>query len=189
MTLTPSEKTQLLLRARGAAVGALGLPPPAFEVPEPEGRLAEPGMCFVTWKKGGQLRGCIGSVEPVRPLWADVQSNSVHALLDDPRFPPATAEELASLELEISVLSPFVPVTDPLHTVTIGVHGLLVELGHRRGILLPQVPVEWGWDVPTFLGQACRKAGLTTDAWKDGEIVLSTFEAEVFGEEDAPDGG
>ncbi len=146
-------------------------------------------MSFVTWKRAGQLRGCIGSVEPVRPLWADVQANAVHALLDDPRFPPATAGELAGLDLEISVLSPFVPVADPLHAVTIGVHGLLVERGRRRGILLPQVPVEWGWDLPTFLGHACRKAGLPADAWKDGDTVLSTFEADVFGEEDAPGGG
>jgi AmmeMemoRadiSam system protein A len=187
--LNRAEKTQLLLRARRAAAASLGLPPPAFDVPEPEGRLAEPGMCFVTWKKDGELRGCIGSVEPVRPLWADVQANAVHALLEDPRFPPATAEELARLHLEISVLSPFVPVSDPLHTVLIGLHGLLVERGPRRGILLPQVPVEWEWDVPTFLGHACRKAGLPLDAWKDAGTVLSTFEAEVFGEGDAADGG
>jgi AmmeMemoRadiSam system protein A len=189
MTLTRSEKTQLLLRARGAAAAALGLPPPAFDVPEPEGRLAGPGMCFVTWKRDGQLRGCIGSVEPVRPLWADVQANAVHALLDDPRFPPATARELARLHLEISVLSPFVRASDPLHTVEIGVHGLLIERGPRRGLLLPQVPVEWNWDVPQFLAQACRKAGLHADAWQDADTVVSTFEAEVFGEEDVADGG
>jgi AmmeMemoRadiSam system protein A len=146
-------------------------------------------MSFVTWKKDGQLRGCIGSIEPVRPLWADVQANAVHALLDDPRFPPATADELARLDLEISVLSPFVPVADPLHAVEIGVHGLLVERGPRRGILLPQVPVEWGWDVPTFLGHACRKAGLPPDAWRDRDTTLSTFSAEVFGEEDVAGGG
>jgi hypothetical protein len=187
--LSPEQRSELLVRARSAAAGALGIPPQEFSLPDPSGRLLEPGMSFVTWKKGGQLRGCIGSIEPVRPLWADVQANSVHALLDDPRFPPATARELENLELEISVLSPFVRARDPLHTVRIGVHGLLVELGHRRGILLPQVPVEWGWDVPTFLGQACRKAGLPPDTWKDGDAVISTFEAEVFGEGDAPDGG
>lgn len=146
-------------------------------------------MCFVTWKRDGQLRGCIGSVEPVRPLWVDVHANAVHALLDDPRFPPATADELAHLDLEVSVLSPFVPVPDPLHTVEIGVHGLLVERGHRRGILLPQVPVEWGWDVPAFLGHACRKAGLPDDAWRDGGTVVSTFTADVFGEDEKHAGG
>jgi AmmeMemoRadiSam system protein A len=187
--LTPRERSELLAIARGAAAAALGLSKYESRPSDLSKALLDPGMCFVTWKRGGQLRGCIGSIEPVRPLWADVQSNSVHALLDDPRFPPATARELESLELEISVLSPFVPARDPLHTVTIGVHGLLVELGHRRGILLPQVPVEWEWDVPTFLGQACRKAGLPPDAWQDGDTVISTFEAEVFGEEDAAGGG
>jgi AmmeMemoRadiSam system protein A len=146
-------------------------------------------MSFVTWKKGGQLRGCIGSVEPVRPLWADVQANAVHALLDDPRFPPATPGELARLQLEISVLSPFVAVSDPLRSVEVGVDGLLVERGHRRGLLLPQVAGEWGWTTPEFLGHACRKAGLPEDAWRDGRTTISTFSAEVFGEEDVRTGG
>ena len=140
-------------------------------------------MSFVTWKKDGELRGCIGSVEPVRPLWADVEANAVHALLDDPRFPSATAAELPLLALEISVLSPFVEVSDPRRSVVIGVHGLLVERGNDRGLLLPQVPVEWAWDVPRFLAQACRKAGLGEDAWRDARTSVSTFTAEVFGEE------
>ncbi len=141
-------------------------------------------MSFVTWKRDGQLRGCIGSVEPVRPLWADVEANAVHALLQDPRFPPATAADFPRLRADISVLSPFVPVSDPLMTVEIGAHGLLVEMGRRRGLLLPQVPVEWGWDVPTFLRQVCLKAGLPEDAWREGRAraTVSTFTAEVFGE-------
>jgi AmmeMemoRadiSam system protein A len=146
-------------------------------------------MCFVTWKRGGRLRGCIGTVEPVRPLWADVETNAVHALLEDPRFEPATPDELRLLELEISVLTPFVPVSDPPRDVKVGVHGLLVERGRSRGLLLPQVPVEWGWDVPTFLAHTCLKAGLPEDAWRDGRTRVSTFTAEVFGEEDAPVGG
>ncbi len=140
-------------------------------------------MSFVTWKKDGELRGCIGSVEPVRPLWADVEANAVHALLRDPRFPPVTAGELPRCSLEISVLSPFVPVSDPLQAVEVGVHGLLVERGPCRGLLLPQVAVEWGWDAPTFLAHACRKAGLPENAWRDGRTVVSTFAAEVFGED------
>ena len=141
-------------------------------------------MSFVTWKKDGKLRGCIGSVEPVRPLWADVEANAVHALLRDPRFRPATAAELPLLRLEISVLTPFAPAADPARTVRIGQHGLLVERGPCRGLLLPQVPVEWGWDVETFLEHACRKAGLPVDAWRDSArpASVSTFEAEVFGE-------
>jgi AmmeMemoRadiSam system protein A len=145
-------------------------------------------MCFVTWKRDGRLRGCIGSVEPVRPLWADVEENAVHALLEDPRFDPATAGELPLLGLEISVLTPFVPIADPLRDVTVGVHGVLVERGRSRGLLLPQVPVEWGWDVPAFLAHSCRKAGLPEDAWRDGRTRISTFTAEVFGEE-AEDAG
>lgn len=145
-------------------------------------------MSFVTWKRDGQLRGCIGSVEPVRPLWADVEANAVHALLRDPRFEPATPGELPLLDLEVSVLSPFEPVTDPLRAVKVGVHGLLVERGHRRRLLLPQVPAEWGWDVNAFLAHSCRKAGLPADAWRDAGTTVSTFTAEVFGEEDGPAG-
>ncbi len=139
-------------------------------------------MSFVTWKRDGELRGCIGSVEPVRPLWADVEANAVHALLRDPRFPPATVDELPRLDLEISVLTPFVPVSDPLHNVKVGMHGLLVERGHNRGLLLPQVPVEWGWDASAFLAHSCRKAGLPADAWRDGAARVSTFTADVFGD-------
>lgn len=141
-------------------------------------------MCFVTWKRGGRLRGCIGSIEPVRPLWADVEANAVHALLEDPRFPPAAPDELPVLALEVSVLSAFEPVSDPGRDVKVGVHGLLVGTGRQRGLLLPQVPVEWGWDVPTFLGQACLKAGLREDAWREGRprATVCTFTAEVFGE-------
>ena len=140
-------------------------------------------MSFVTWKLGGRLRGCIGTVAPVRPLWADVEANAVHALLEDPRFPPVTPAELPLLGLEVSVLSPFVPVSDPLRDVRVGVHGLLVERGRDRGLLLPQVPVEWGWDVPTFLAHTCRKAGLPETAWRDARTRVFTFMAEVFGEE------
>jgi AmmeMemoRadiSam system protein A len=143
-------------------------------------------MSFVTWKRLGRLRGCIGSVEPVLPLWADVEANAVHALLRDPRFPPATPLEFPHLRADISVLSPFVPVSDPLHAIEIGVHGLLVERGSRRGLLLPQVAAEWGWDAETFLGHACLKAGLPEDAWREGRApaTVFTFAAEVFGEEE-----
>jgi AmmeMemoRadiSam system protein A len=141
-------------------------------------------MSFVTWKRDGRLRGCIGSVEPVRPLWADVEMNAVHALLRDPRFPAATPDEFPRCRADISVLSPFVPVSDPLSAIEIGVHGLLVEMGRRRGLLLPQVAAEWGWDVPTFLSQACLKAGLPENVWREAgsQVTISTFTAEVFGE-------
>jgi AmmeMemoRadiSam system protein A len=141
-------------------------------------------MCFVTWKRDGRLRGCIGSVEPVRPLFVDAEGNSVQALLRDPRFPPATAKEFPRYRAEISVLSPFVAAQDPVSAVVIGVHGLLVEKGKRIGLLLPQVAVEWKWDVETFLRQACLKAGLPEEAWREGSppATVYTFSAEVFGE-------
>ncbi len=181
--LTPGERSELLARARRAAASALGAPFEGLPPPDPSGKLLEPGMAFVTWKLEGRLRGCIGSIEPVRPLWADVEANAVHALLRDPRFEPVEAPELARLHLEISVLSPFVPVADPLASIVIGTHGLLVETGSRRGLLLPQVPVEWGWNVETFLGQACRKAGLPADVWRErGFATISSFTADVFGE-------
>ncbi len=189
LDLSPAQRRELLARARAAAAKALGGLSQRISFPDPEGRLLEPGMSFVTWKKGGRLRGCIGSVEAVRPLWADGEANAVHALLRDPRFSPATAAELPHLHLEVSVLTPFVAEPDPLRGVRIGVHGLLVERGLRRGLLLPQVPVEWGWDVETFLRHASAKAGLPEDAWRDRDTVVSTFTAEVFGEEADGSGG
>ena len=182
--LSESERAQLLARARRAGEGALGMPMNGPLPPEPSGRLSEPGMCFVTWKRDGRLRGCIGSVEPVRPLWADVEANAVYALLRDPRFPPATAKEFPRYRADVSVLSPFEAAPDPASTILIGVHGLLVEKGRRRGLLLPQVAVEWKWDVPTFLRQVCLKAGLPEEAWREGNppATVYTFSAEVFGE-------
>ena len=183
LSLSPAQRDELIARARAAAARALGIPSQRISFPDPAGRLLDPGMSFVTWKKDGELRGCIGSVEPVRPLWADVEANALHALLRDPRFPPVTAAELPRCRLEISVLTPFVSVDDALGAVEVGVHGLLIERGPHRGLLLPQVPVEWGWDAPTFLAHACRKAGLPEDAWRDARTTVSTFTAEVFGED------
>ena len=181
--LSPAERHELILRARRAGEKALGLPARGGDPPAAAGRLAEPGAAFVTWKRDGRLRGCIGSVEPHRVLAADVESNAVAALLHDPRFPPATPKEFPRYRVEISVLSPFEAVADP-STIVIGAHGLYIEKGRRRGLLLPQVPVEWGWDVPTFLAQLCLKAGLPERAWEEGAPAVSLFRfgAEVFGE-------
>ncbi|HQR47398.1 MAG TPA: AmmeMemoRadiSam system protein A [Thermoanaerobaculia bacterium] len=182
--LSAEERSELIARARRAGAAALGLPVSGPAPSEPSGRLADPGMCFVTWTRTGRLRGCIGSLEPVRPLWADVEANAVHALLRDPRFPPATPREFPAYRVEISVLSPFTVAEDPTK-LEIGVHGLLIEKGRRRGLLLPQVAVQWGWDVATFLQQVCLKAGLPETAWSDDSVppaTVSTFTAEVFGE-------
>ncbi len=139
--------------------------------------LAERGA-FVTLKKGGELRGCIGFIEPVASLCETVIQTAVYAATEDPRFTPVTAEELKELEYEISVLTPLKKIDNP-QSVQVGKHGLVIAMGRNRGILLPQVPVENNWDREMFLDQACLKAGLPPDAWKKG-AEISVFEAIVF---------
>jgi AmmeMemoRadiSam system protein A len=182
--LSDAEKTDLLKRARHAAARALGLPEGKRDLPPPEGRLAEPGAAFVTWKKDGRLRGCIGSVEPWRPLAEDVEKNAVAALLRDPRFAPTQPRDLPKLSVDLSVMTPLEEVTDPLSQIEIGVHGVVARKGQRSGLLLPQVAPEWGWDVPALLEQVCLKAGLPGDAWKAGSppATIYRFAAQVFGE-------
>ena len=182
--LSDTEKADLLRRARHATARALGLPEGKRDLPPPEGRLVEAGAAFVTWKKDSRLRGCIGSLEPWRPLVEDVEKNAVTALLNDPRFAPAQPRDLPKLSLEISVLTPLEAVSDPLTEIEIGVHGVVAQKGQRSGLLLPQVAPEWGWDVPTLLAQVCLKAGLPEDAWKSGNppATIYRFSAEVFGE-------
>jgi AmmeMemoRadiSam system protein A len=182
--LSDSEKADLLMRARHAAARALGLPAGKRDLPLPTGRLAEPGAAFVTWKKNGRLRGCVGSVEPWRPLADDVEENAVAALLRDPRFAPAQPRDLPGLSIDISVMTPLEEMTDPLTQVEIGVHGVVAQKGQRSGLLLPQVAPEWGWDVPTLLTQVCLKAGLPEDGWRAGNppATIYRFSAEVFGE-------
>jgi AmmeMemoRadiSam system protein A len=179
--LAEADKSELLARARRSGAAALGLPEGGTAFPPPSGRLAEPGAAFVTWKREERLRGCIGSLDPVRPLAVDVESNAVIALLHDPRFPPGLAREFPRYTVQISVLAPFEKIGGP-QEISIGLHGLLVEKGKRRGLLLPQVAVEWRWEPETFLKQCCLKAGLPEEAWANGPaaITLWRFEAEVF---------
>jgi AmmeMemoRadiSam system protein A len=141
---------------------------------------------FVTLRAGNELRGCIGILEPARPLAEAVAQCAAAAATEDPRFPPLSRDELGRVSIEISALAAPVPVSDP-GQVVLGRHGLLVSRGRRRGVLLPQVPVEQGWDLATFLRETCLKAGLPPDAWRSG-ARLEAFGAEVFGEEE-PRGG
>lgn len=142
---------------------------------------ARPLGAFVTLKQLGQLRGCIGSIAPVAPLHDTIIQMAVSAALRDPRFPPVATHELDTLDYEISILSPLEATTP--EAVVVGTHGLVVEQGAARGLLLPQVPLEWGWDRVTFLQHTCRKAGLPMDAWQRGAKLYS-FTAEVFSEEE-----
>ncbi len=155
----------------------------AFEgrhfVPENlSGNLSSPAGAFVTLKRHGTLRGCIGYVEPVFPLAETVARAAVAAAFDDPRFYPLQPEELPQLEIEISVLTPPRPVSK-LSEIVVGRHGLIAERGPYRGLLLPQVPVEYNWDLNEFLENTCLKAGLERDCWQKN-TKFYTFEAEIF---------
>jgi hypothetical protein len=136
---------------------------------------------FVTLKKKGQLRGCIGYIAPAKALYLTVRDVAAAAAVEDPRFEPVMPSELGDLEYEISVLSPLRRVTD-VKQIQVGRHGLIVNKGNYEGLLLPQVPTEQRWDRMTFLEQTCVKAGLPTNAWKDEETDIFSFTALVFGE-------
>lgn len=149
--------------------------------PVEDDAFTRPLGAFVTLKQFGQLRGCIGCIEALYPLHDTVIQMATSAALRDPRFPPVALHELDSLHVEISIMSPLTTATP--EEVVVGTHGLVVEKGGARGLLLPQVPVEWGWDRETFLQHTCRKAGLPADAWQKG-AKLYTFTAEAFSEEE-----
>jgi len=135
---------------------------------------------FITLHKHAELRGCIGVPEPGSPLFHAAQECALSAARSDPRFSPITEAELPDIKLEISVLSPL-EATENIDSIVIGVHGLLLNHQGRRGLLLPQVPAEHGWDREMFLEQLCRKAHLPATAWKEG-AKIQRFSAFVFGE-------
>jgi hypothetical protein len=136
---------------------------------------------FVTLTKHGQLRGCIGYIAPMKPLFLTVRDVAASAALEDPRFRPVEFRELGDLVYDVSVLSPLRRVTD-LKQIKVGEHGLVVWKGDKEGLLLPQVPVEQKWDRMTFIEQTCVKAGLPPNAWKDEDTDIFMFTALVFGE-------
>jgi uncharacterized protein len=177
--LTPGDRLALLAIARDAIRARLANEPAARM--DVAGAIARLAAAFVTLRNGEQLRGCIGHLELDRPLAAVVARAAVAAAFEDPRFQPVTTTELNFLSIEISVLGPMSRVTD-CSTIEVGRHGLVVSLGRLRGLLLPQVPTEWGWDLQTFLAQTCLKAGLRPDAWKTGAELLC-FEADAFADE------
>jgi AmmeMemoRadiSam system protein A len=171
----------LLHAARDAIEAAVRGRSPREAPEEHEGALRELGAAFVTLRTlEGDLRGCIGELEARRPLAESVRSCAVGAALRDPRFGPVTAEELDHLRIGVSVLTRPQPI-DPT-SVEVGRHGLLIERGDRRGVLLPEVPIEQGWDAETFLGYTCRKAGLPADAWRDPETHVYAFESRKYAE-------
>jgi len=175
--LSSDERRALLDLARRAIVeavchGRLANLPPYTSA------LAQPRPAFVTLHHNGRLRGCMGQVEPDASLMETVARCAICAALEDPRFRPLEPEETGDLEIEISVLSPLVPIQP--QEIEIGVHGILIAWEGRRGLLLPQVAIEHRFTRERFLEAACEKAGLERDAWKNPDARILSFTAEVF---------
>ncbi len=178
--LSKEEKEQLLSIARKSLESYLSKGRISFpEVSSPT--LKEKRGAFVTLKKGGMLRGCIGLIYPLKPLYQTVAEMAVAAAVDDPRFPPLTPEELPLVEIEISVLSPLERVKS-IEEIEVGKHGLYIRSAPFAGLLLPQVATEYNWDRETFLQHTCLKAGLPVDAWQKEDTEIYKFTAEVFSE-------
>ena len=181
--LTKHEQRWLLSLARRAMAAALACSPLDAEeiAPEvPSERLSERAGAFVTLHRHGELRGCVGYIEPILPLYRTVIEGAVSAATRDLRFPAMSEDELGDLEVEISVLSALMPIQPD--AVVIGTHGLVVTQGNSRGLLLPQVPVEHGWDSQRFIEETCIKAGFPPDAWREGAKLFG-FTASIFSDE------
>ena len=179
-----AEQKRLLAIARRSIETAVRNGPRAGVVDDPPSAgMQEPSAAFVTIHEHGQLRGCIGLMRFEYPVWQNVRDAAAAAALDDPRFLPVDEAELPDLELEVSVLDPPVELPDPGGFVA-GRHGIVVERGTRRALLLPQVATEMGWDENQMLEAVCRKANLPGDAWQDPSTKLFVFESRCFSEAD-----
>jgi AmmeMemoRadiSam system protein A len=143
--------------------------------------LTEPGAAFVTLKRRGELRGCIGQLRPIMPLYRSVLEMAVSSCSKDRRFTPVKPEELGEIRVEVSVMSPFMKVTN-VEEIKVGRDGLHLSFGGKSGILLPQVPGEEGWDREAYLKAICRKAGLPDRTWEEPGAELYRFTAQVFSE-------
>ncbi len=150
--------------------------------PEPmHPAMVVPSGAFVTLKLRGMLRGCIGRIEAEWPLWETVARMARAAAFEDPRFASLTREELAEVEIEVSVMTPLTPVASATDVVA-GEHGVLIQRGENRAVFLPQVATEQGWDRDMLLTQLSLKAGLPADAWRGDDVSFSVFTAVVFDE-------
>ena len=172
---TEEEKKELFSIARNAITDYVtNRKAPEIEIKNP--KFKTDGAVFVTIKEKGSLRGCIGHIQAMMPLYKSIINNAIAACSSDPRFPPMTKEELKDMDIEISILSPFMPLKD-VKNIQVGKHGLYIVKGMQSGLLLPQVPTEFGWSRDEFLEHLCTKAGLPKDAWKDADLY--TFTAEI----------
>jgi AmmeMemoRadiSam system protein B/AmmeMemoRadiSam system protein A len=188
--LKAEEKVELLKLARKSIEARLGghkAPELEKETLEAHPILREERGAFVTLTESGRLRGCIGNIRGVAPLDETISRMAVSAATEDPRFPALEPGELEKVSIEISVLTPFEKISDP-EVIEVGRHGLYLEKGMNRGLLLPQVATEYGWDRYQFLDQTCLKAGLPAGAWREGADIY-VFSAQIFNEEEILGGG
>jgi AmmeMemoRadiSam system protein A len=181
--LDTHEKQALLAIARQAVHQGV-LTGQEYIEPREEKVLNQRNGCFVTIKQHGKLRGCIGNFQSELPLFREVARMALASATRDPRFYPMKEADLDSFSIEISVLSPLRK-AESLDEIQVGKHGIYIEKGFYRGVLLPQVATEHGWDRATFLKQTCVKAGLPTNAWEADDAEIYIFSAQVFGENDA----
>jgi AmmeMemoRadiSam system protein A len=177
--LADREKQLLLELARRALTAGVEKRESIPDVPADE-VLRQPGGAFVTLHRRGRLRGCVGQLPSKQPLVEVVAHCAKAAALEDPRFKPVRADEVAEIEIELSILSGLEDVT--LGRIEAGKHGLVVSRGRQRGVLLPQVATEFRWQAARFLEETCVKAGLEREAWKDPQTRIQAFTAEVFSE-------
>ncbi len=179
-TISDQGRIILLRLAREAITARLeDRSPPSIRPEDPA--LLEHRGAFVTLKINGRLRGCIGHIEGVSPLWLAVRENAESAAFRDPRFPALGRDELDEVHIEISALTPLLP-SSP-EDIVVGRDGVVVERRTHRAVLLPQVAQEYGWDAEAFLDATCRKAGLELGCWRDSETLIKSFSADVFAED------
>lgn len=182
LEFSESEKREMLKLARNSIEKYLD------EGKKIEAETSNPKMrkkcgAFVTLEIDGSLRGCIGYIKAIMPLYETISEGAVNAATHDPRFPAITKDELEKVDIEISVLSPLKEIDDP-KKVQVGKHGLYMRKGVHSGLLLPQVATDQGWNRKQFLEGTCRKAGLPRDAWESSDTEIYVFTAEIFSEPD-----
>jgi AmmeMemoRadiSam system protein A len=183
MDISETQKETLLKLARITIAEKLGIDYPVSinDLDFSDQLYSEKSGGFVTLHKNGALRGCIGYVVGIKTVKETVADMAISAGFRDPRFPPLTKDEFDDIDIEISVLSPITEVKS-VDEIEVGKHGLIMSNDFNSGLLLPQVPVEQGWDKETFLEHTCMKAGLPPDSWKKSSTTIEKFSATVFGE-------
>ncbi len=185
LSLTTKQQKILINIARLAIEKQLGIERitvPLDEIKMDKLYLSEKYGSFVTLTINNNLRGCIGYITPISDLMSQIENCAVSAAFNDPRFSPLTKEEYKQIKVEISLLSPIEEVND-INDIVVGRDGLIISKGIMRGLLLPQVATEYGWNREEFLDQTCVKAGLFKGCWTEKGVKIEKFSAYVFGEE------